>query len=113
MGRRCSSASPIFAAAERRRYERNLMAAKSAAERERESDRASGDLREQFIAVLGHDLRNPLAAVAGGVRLLRKETDPEARLRLLDLMDASLARASRLIEDVMDFARGRLGGGIR
>ena len=30
-------------------------------------------LREQFIAVLGHDLRNPIASVGGGVSLLRKE----------------------------------------
>ena len=40
-------------------------------------ERAAGELREQFIAILGHDLRNPLHAVyAGGDMLERKLTDP-------------------------------------
>jgi signal transduction histidine kinase len=34
------------------------------------SERAASELREQFIAVLGHDLRNPLAAIDGGAKLL-------------------------------------------
>jgi GAF domain-containing protein len=34
--------------------------------------RRTAELREQFIAVLGHDLRNPLAAIDGGARLLRE-----------------------------------------
>ena len=35
-------------------------------------ERQAAELREQFIAVLGHDLRNPLAAIDAGARLLRK-----------------------------------------
>src|SRR6201985_2116641 len=36
-------------------------------------ERNASALREQFIAVLGHDLRNPLASISGGASLLRKE----------------------------------------
>lgn len=77
------------------------------------ADAQSGSqLREQFIAVLGHDLRNPLAAIDAGRRLLEKEhTDPKS-MRVLRLMGESVDRMSGLISNVMDFARGRLGGGI-
>ena len=35
-------------------------------------ERAVAALREQFIAVLGHDLRNPLSGIMGGVQLLQR-----------------------------------------
>jgi signal transduction histidine kinase len=69
-------------------------------------------LREQFIAVLGHDLRNPLASLSGGVSLLRKETSSKKGMQILDLMQGSVVRMSALIDNVLDFARGRLGGGV-
>jgi signal transduction histidine kinase len=74
------------------------------------SERETSELREQFIAVLGHDLRNPLAAIAAGTRLLAQgKQDPG---KVLGLMQQSVARMSALIANVLDFARGRLGGGI-
>jgi signal transduction histidine kinase len=69
-------------------------------------------LREQFIAVLGHDLRNPLASVSGGVSLLRKEALSERGLQILNMMHGSVVRMSGLINNVLDFARGRLGGEV-
>jgi signal transduction histidine kinase len=69
-------------------------------------------LREQFIAVLGHDLRNPIASVGGGVRLLRKEALSNRGTQILDMMHGSVVRMSALIDNVLDFARGRLGGGF-
>jgi signal transduction histidine kinase len=69
-------------------------------------------LREEFIAVLGHDLRNPLAGVAGATRLLRKTPLNEHATSLLDMMHSSVLRMSGLVDNVLDFARGRLGGGI-
>jgi signal transduction histidine kinase len=69
-------------------------------------------LREQFIAVLGHDLRNPIASVSGGVSLLRKEALSNRGTQVLDMMHGSVVRMSALINNVMDFARGRLGGGF-
>lgn len=73
---------------------------------------AASDLREQFIAVLGHDLRNPLAAVEGGMRLIEKTPINEKAQMILGMMRTSTARMARLIDDVLDLARGRLGGGI-
>ncbi len=70
------------------------------------------ELREQFIAVLGHDLRNPLAAVAGGVTIMSRTRLEDKASRLVPLIQASILRMSRLIDDVLDFARGRLGDGL-
>ena len=75
-------------------------------------ERASSDLREQFIAVLGHDLRNPLASIDAGAKMLGKESLSQRGRTVLDLVEKSVGRMARLIDDVLDFARGRLGGGI-
>jgi signal transduction histidine kinase len=75
-------------------------------------ERAAGELREQFIAILGHDLRNPLHAVfAHGDLLERRLTDPALSV-MASRIKANVRRMSALIDDVLDFARGRLGGGI-
>ena len=68
------------------------------------------ELREQFIAVLGHDLRNPLASVAAGTRILVRS--PEKAAEIAGHIERSITRMSELIENVLDFARGRLGGGF-
>lgn len=74
--------------------------------------RAASELREQFIAVLGHDLRNPIGALSSGAQLLlRKPQDGESR-KILNMMAASAKRMADLVENMTDFARGRLGGGI-
>jgi signal transduction histidine kinase len=72
----------------------------------------ANELREQFIAILGHDLRNPLqAAYASSDMLLRKLTDPDL-LVFASRIKTNVNRMSALIDDVLDFARGRLGDGI-
>lgn len=75
------------------------------------SEKQTAELREKFVAVLGHDLRNPLASIAAGVRLLRKKADTESS-GWLDHMQASVTRMAGLIDNVMDFTRARLGGGL-
>jgi len=75
-------------------------------------ERKTAELREQFIAVLGHDLRNPLASISGGVRLLLKEEQSDKARNILTMMQSSVVRMTGLISDVLDFARGRLGGGF-
>ena len=75
-------------------------------------ERHTSELREQFIAVLGHDLRNPLASIDAGVKMIAKtQLDPRAT-SVVGLIQGSVARMSALIDDVLDFARGRLGGGL-
>lgn len=73
---------------------------------------ATAELREQFIAVLGHDLRNPLASLEGGVRLLEKSPPEDKKAAVLTLMKSSLRRMAGLINNVMDLTRSRLGGGL-
>lgn len=76
-------------------------------------ERATSELREQFIAILGHDLRNPLQAIfAGSDMLLRKPNDPARVLQSAERIQSGARRMSSLIDDVLDFARGKLGGGI-
>jgi signal transduction histidine kinase len=75
-------------------------------------ERQAAELREQFIAVLGHDLRNPLASIDGGVRLLLKTPLDDKARSLVGLMQNSVLRMAGLIDNLMDFARGRLGGGF-
>jgi len=72
----------------------------------------TSELREQFIAVLGHDLRNPLAAIESGTRLIGATPLNERATMVLGMMQDSCRRMSTLINDVLDFARGRLGGGL-
>lgn len=75
-------------------------------------ERITAELREQFIAVLGHDLRTPLGAIMTGTELLLQSgLEPKART-VVESIQRSGNRMSHLVDDVMDFARGRLGGGI-
>lgn len=76
------------------------------------AERVHAELREQFIAVLGHDLRNPLGALSTGTEILKMCALDVRAERVVAMMEQSVRRMSGLIEDVMDFARGRLGGGI-
>jgi signal transduction histidine kinase len=75
-------------------------------------ERKNAELREQFIAVLGHDLRNPLGAIGSGASLLQRMKLDERGHSVALMMQNSVARMSGLIDNVLDFARGRLGGGL-
>jgi len=75
-------------------------------------ERKNAELREQFIAVLGHDLRNPLFAIDACAEMLMRKPMDERTERLVKHIVSSNQRASQLVEDVLDFARGRLGDGI-
>lgn len=75
--------------------------------------RAVAALREQFIAVLGHDLRSPLASIDSCIHLLEAHSDLEApALELTRIASQNVRRMAGLIEDVLDLARSRLGDGI-
>ena len=76
------------------------------------AEQRTSELREQFIAVLGHDLRNPLTAITTGAELLSKMSLNAKASRMVEVIRGGAARMSNLIDDVMDFARGRLGSGV-
>lgn len=75
-------------------------------------ERKTAELRDQFIAILGHDLRNPLGAISSSAQLLVKMLAEEKLLKLARIIKNSAFRMNGLIENVLDFARGRLGEGI-
>jgi two-component system, sensor histidine kinase and response regulator len=67
--------------------------------------------RERFIGILAHDLRNPLAAIHMAAEFLA--TAPErSQVPMAARIKRSADRMRRMIDDVLDFARGRLAGGI-
>jgi PAS domain S-box-containing protein len=69
--------------------------------------------REMFVAVLGHDLRNPLSSIDMAAHyLIRLESLPDAVLRTASRIISSCTRMKRLIDQILDFARVRYGGGI-
>ena len=75
-------------------------------------ERKTSELRDQFIAILGHDLRNPVGAIRNSAQLLQRMPLNDRALRLANIIQDSSYRITGLIENVLDFARGRLGEGI-
>lgn len=76
------------------------------------SERETAELREQFIAVLGHDLRTPLGSIALGADLLALKVADPALLPVVERIRRSARRMASLVDDLMDFTRGRMGSGI-
>ena len=74
--------------------------------------RQAAGLREQFIAVLGHDVRTPLSSILTGAALLRQMDLGEKPARVIERIERSGRRISSLVDDVVDFTHGRMGGGI-
>ncbi|HYO71990.1 MAG TPA: ATP-binding protein [Archangium sp.] len=75
--------------------------------------RHSGELREQLIGVLGHDLRNPLNAISASAFLLQRTEDlSEGSVRAVGRIRQSAARMARMLNDILDFARSSVGGGL-
>jgi signal transduction histidine kinase len=68
--------------------------------------------RDQFIAVLGHDLRNPLQAISMGTGVLMKSAGDERSRRLLGSMQSASERMGSMIGEILDFARGQIDGGL-
>jgi two-component system, sensor histidine kinase and response regulator len=83
----------------------------------RERERLNEELREMlrlnemFYAALGHDLRNPLSAVMTGAALIRQSGDART-VAVGNRIMSSASRMARMIEQLLDLARARLGGGI-
>lgn len=103
----------LLKADKRRDFERELIKARAEAETLLSMKDREGKLREQFIAIVGHDLRNPIAAVSAGLRMLPQMNIPDAKTQaLIPEMQRALNRASQIITNLMDFARGRLGQGV-
>lgn len=77
-----------------------------------EDERKNSVLREQFIAILGHDLRNPLATIRMSSDILLKFAKEDLVKRQAAMIKSTTFRMEDLIGNILDFARGQFGEGI-
>lgn len=82
-------------------------------ERQLLAERELARLQAQYIAVLGHDLRNPLAAIQFGTDILGMMPQTPEALEVVDAMKRSVRRIDELIENVLSHARSNREGGIQ
>jgi signal transduction histidine kinase/DNA-binding response OmpR family regulator len=77
--------------------------------------RSAAELREadlrkdEFLAMLGHELRNPLAPVLNAVKLLQQSSPEEPLRRVLDAASRQIVHMTRLLDDLLDVSRIRNG----
>ncbi len=71
-----------------------------------QSLQAADRRKDQFLAILGHELRNPLAPLTNAVHLLKaKGADAVVRERLVALMERQALQMGRLVDELMDVSR--------
>jgi PAS domain S-box-containing protein len=81
---------------------RDVTARKRAEEALREADQR----KDEFIALLAHELRNPLAPLRNGLQVIRLAAgDPDAVAQARDMMERQLGHMVRLIDDLLDVSR--------
>jgi signal transduction histidine kinase/ActR/RegA family two-component response regulator len=91
--------SRLAAEAERERLLRNETAAREAAQ-------AQNEAKDQFLAMLGHELRNPLAAISGAVTLLeRGGADPARAAQYLEIVRRQKLHLVHIVDDLLDVSR--------
>jgi signal transduction histidine kinase len=62
--------------------------------------------KDEFIAILSHELRNPLAPIVNGVRILRNgRGDADAQARVLSMIERNALHLARIVDDLLDAAR--------
>ena len=88
----------VFDATDRRRYERELLLAR------RKAERAAKD-KADLMAMLSHDIRNPLNALMGVVQLLERSELPEPQQRLVRLLKSSSGHMLNLLNHVLELSK--------
>jgi hypothetical protein len=67
-----------------------------------------------FLAALGHDLRDPLAAISSGAQLLIQVGDQDSRsVKLGSQMYNSVLRMNKMLDNLLNFTQARIGGGLK
>lgn len=102
----------LFKASDRRAYERELLLARKAAEAaEAELKKLNLQLsavdrrKDEFLATLSHELRNPLAPMRSALDVLKLKFGQTADDRLLQVFDRQLRHLTRLVDDLMEISR--------
>ena len=102
----------LFKASDRRAYERELLSARKAAEAaEAELKKLNAQLsaadrrKDEFLATLSHELRNPLAPMRSALDVFKLRYGQAADDRLLPVFDRQLRHLTRLVDDLMEVSR--------
>jgi signal transduction histidine kinase len=101
------SARELLARIESRLQIARLRSAALAATRDSEASlRASDRRKDEFIAMLSHELRNPLAPLQNGIQILRMQREQGVDAgRTHDMMERQLAHLVRLVDDLLEMSR--------
>lgn len=79
-----------------------LLALRRREQREREADRR----KDEFLATLAHELRNPLAPISNAVSILKiTGSNPEVLVRATDMIERQTVHLVRLVDDLLDLSR--------
>jgi len=96
----------LFDSTDRRRYEQELLAERKRAEQAVKELSEADRRRNEFIAMLAHELRNPLAPIRSAVEVLRRiEPSKEVAVKTTDMMHRQVTHMIRLVDDLMDVSR--------
>jgi PAS domain S-box-containing protein len=94
----------LFESAERARAEAEVSAEEN--ERLYRQAQESSQLKEEFLATVSHELRNPLNAILGWSRMLRGgQLPPEGMAKALDTIERNAQAQAQLIDDLLDVSR--------
>jgi len=83
-------------------YFRDITDRKMAEDQLREADQRKSD----FLAILAHELRNPLAPLRNGLHILKLKSDADSTLlQTVGMMDRQMTHLVRLVDDLLDVSR--------
>lgn len=123
----------MFGTSDRDKYERELLASRKLAEEalaektaaQAQLQQAEAELRkaydkaqqraafaEQMVAIVSHDLKNPLTAIKMAAGMLARAERPARDSQMIGHISASADRAERMIADLLDLALARVGRGL-
>lgn len=103
----------VFDATDRRKYERELLLARRAADEATKTERVAREeaeratrAKDDFLALVSHELRTPLSAILGWTQLLRKKAAGNPELEHgLGVIERNSRLQARLVEDLLDMSR--------
>jgi signal transduction histidine kinase/ActR/RegA family two-component response regulator len=105
LGRATRIAGVSLDVTERERLHEALLRSQAELAAQAEQLRTADRLKDEFLATLAHELRNPLAPIRTGLTLLCESTDPQLSRKALDVMQRQVRHMVRLIDDLLDVSR--------